>query len=893
LKAAVGTVLRMRTAVTVALVVAASAIGIPAPAGAQLAPPWDGNPISPGLGPTYGEEWCAPATGESVSKQQGPPLALIPNAAIECTLQQFHAEAAAAGVPPRMEYSVIGQSVLGRDIFGVVVNALETAQQQRDFARWQQLRGMMTTDPAGAQALLASWGENVKLPIFIEANIHGDEEEGTDAMMQVIRDLVTLPYGTTPTVDALLDHAILIVIPTTNPDGRVAGRRQNANAFDMNRDLLVQSQPEVKANVALQLDWLAPVGLFMHGYYNPTLVDGLTKPHNPGLEYDKFVYWNQRRLDANQTAIEAIGRTIQRPVNQWDQSGTSGTTTGNPAIAEGWDDWGPFYTQTYGAFIGLDGSTVEMCNNAACGGRMGSKREQYIVFYSSADFWLDHRADILDDQLEIFRRGVTEAERPNCCDDPLIASRGFTEDQHNWMVEYPEAYVIPFVGGAADEVSPHRGVQRSDAEANRMAQWLLDNAIEVHRTNQDYTWGGQTFPANSYVVWMDQAFRGLALTALSAGQDISDRITQLYAPPGAWSHGYLWGADVVEIPRGDASFNPETVPVESVNELLGGVRGGGPADWYSVTLRGVSEVRAVLDVLRNGVHGEVAEEQFVSTTGGQMPAGSLIFPKDRRTVRALDEAGKEAGIYFERNRGTKPPTTQLDEAPKMAILVNSANPAENDQSWSLRQIFGTDVGFVSIADGGNSLQKAAVDPLQQFDVIYNGGQDYPTNAKARNRLRAFFERGGGYIATSASASNFAFLNNAVPPLVAGSLTQGSDSADGGIARWSNAGFGGPLTGGFTSTDNLYLPSNVTWFSSTPTGATIDGRYLPSVNTMFIAGLWRDRNPAAANAPMVVHGTTTADSRYLGLATNPFSRGDAEREWLLIGQAALWSNLTDE
>jgi len=44
---------------------------------------------------------------------------------------------------------------------------------------------------------------------------------------------------------------------------------------------------------------------------------------------------------------------------------------------------------------------------------------------------------------------------------------------------------------------------------------------------------------------------------------------------------------------------------------------------------------------------------------------------------------------------------------------------------------------------------------------------------------------------------------------------------------------------------------------------------------------------------VIHGTTLFDSRYLGLATNPFSRGDAEREWALIGQAALWSNLTDE
>jgi hypothetical protein len=891
LKAVVGQTSRIRTAVTVALVLAAAAIAIPSPAGAQLVPPWNGEPISSGLGPTYGEEWCASAAGENVP--QNPPLALIPYAAIGCTLDQFEAEAAQAGVPDRLEYSVIGKSILGRDIFGVVVNALETPAQRRDYARWQQLREAMFTDPAGAQDLLAAWGENVKLPIFIEANIHGGEREGTDAIMQVIRDLVTLPYGTNATVDALLDHAILIVIPSANPDGRAAGRRQNANAFDMNRDLLVQSQPEIKTNVALQLEWLAPVGLFMHGYYNPTLVDGLTKPHNPGLEYDKFLYWNQRRLDANQAAIEAIGRTIQRPVNQWDESGTSGTTTGNPAIAEGWDDWGPFYTQTYGAFFGLDGSTVEMCNDAQCGGRMGSKREQYIIFYSSADFWLDNRADILHDQLEIFRRGVTEAERPNCCDDPLIASRGFTEDQHNWMVEYPEAYVIPFVGGTADEVSPQSGAQRSDAEANRLAQWLLDNGIEVQRTNQDYTWGGQTFPANSYVVWMDQALRGLALTALSAGQDISDRITQLYAPPGAWSHGLLWGADVVEIPRDDASFDPETVPIESANELQGGVRTG-PADWYSVTLQGTAEVRAILDVLRGGVDGEVAEEQFVSTTGGQMPAGSLIFPNDSRTVRALEDAGEEAGIWFERNEGvTKPPTTQLDEAPRVAILVNSANPAENDQSWSLRQIFGPDVGFVSVKEGKNSLQKAAVDPLQGFDVIYNAGQAYPTNRKARNRLQAFFQGGGGYIATSSSANNFAFLNNAVPPLVAGSLTQGSDSADGGIARWSNVGSGGPLTGGFTSTDNLYLPSNVTWFSSIPTGATIDGQYLPSVDTMFIAGLWRGRNPAAANAPMVVHGTTEVDSRYMGLATHPFSRGDAEREWPLIGQAALWLNLTDE
>ena len=37
-----------------------------------------------------------------------------------------------------------------------------------------------------------------------------------------------------------------------------SGTRANTNGFDMNRDLLVQSQPEIKLNVAFQQEWLAP-----------------------------------------------------------------------------------------------------------------------------------------------------------------------------------------------------------------------------------------------------------------------------------------------------------------------------------------------------------------------------------------------------------------------------------------------------------------------------------------------------------------------------------------------------------------------------------------------------------------------------------------------------------
>src|SRR4029453_3569460 len=100
--------------------------------------------------------------------------------------------------------------------------------------------------------------------------------------------------------------------------------------------------------------------------------------------------------------------------------------------------------------------------------------------------------------------------------------------------------------------------------------------------------------------------------------------------------------------------------------------------------------------------------------------------------------------------GAKPDTTQLDEAPRVAILVDDRAPAENDTSWAPRQIFGQGVGFLSMVRGKGSLEASPTDPLENFDVIYNLGQVYPPTQQptARARLQAFFKRGGGDIGTS-------------------------------------------------------------------------------------------------------------------------------------------------
>ena len=56
-------------------------------------------------------------------------------------------------------------------------------------------------------------------------------------------------------------------------------------------------------------------------------------------------------------------------------------------------------------------------------------------------------------------------------------------------------------------------------------RWLLANGIEVVQLKKSHTVGSQTFDPGSYVVFMDQALRGLAYTALSIGMDVSPRIS--------------------------------------------------------------------------------------------------------------------------------------------------------------------------------------------------------------------------------------------------------------------------------------------------------------------------------------------------------------------------------
>ena len=850
-------------------------------ASAQIEPPWCGTPV--------------PDAAENLpdgTDPADPPGSFphIPYYAIGCTLEDI--ESRSEG---RMETEVIGQSAGGHDMYRVTINALDTPAQRNGDARLRQVIELAQRNPRRAQELIER--RDMKVPIFIQGSIHGNEYEGVDAVMRTIERLATTPYGDDPQVDAWLDHGVLVFNVIQNPDGRIAGTRANSNGFDLNRDYITQSQPETVASTQIIQDWF-PLGTYdLHGYVEPTLVEGTTVPHNPGIEYDLWTKWNQPRMDANQAGLASEGFGITRPINnippEWIPEGET--------LPQGWDDWGPFYTGQYGQLHGLDAMTVETCNDVGtdCGidgqpaslpGRLGALRAHELVVNSSVDFLVENRREMLFDQYEIYRRGKEDAPRPTLT-GPLPFPG--TPEDHDYMTPYPRAHVIPVGNG-----------QRSDAEAKRVVDFLLDNDIEVRQLRRDYRFGGRTFQAGSYVVFLNQSLRALANTMLDVGDDISDRVTELYAPPGAWSNGFLWGADVVTIGR-NTSFTPNTSAVDETDDVEGGVRAG-RSDWLALEIDSRTAVRTANALIADGVPARLATEPF-ETRDGDMPAGSILFAESRRAD--IRRAGRDAGVWFEPAAGFLPDREAIERVPRIACLCSAL------ENWALEQR----LGFSADQYTNNTINTAPSDPLVNYDVIYNTSQSYPAdtpaNANVRARYAAFFERGGGYVGARINGANFVAPETGGAQLAglqaewqgrrsqAGKATEDVESLlesfgrvtpvlqedVSGIIYWDNeGGESSPITGAYPDRDTALVEDPV-WFTDVPDDVSVDGR-LPA-SDFLASGHWPNPDPSAGGSPVIAHGPNTANTARITLfGIDPLFRAHPERSFPAVSEGFYWGDI---
>ena len=164
------------------------------------------------------------------------------------------------------------------------VASLGTSPEGREIPVVVASRPLVTT-PDAARRL----GRPV---VWVQANIHGGEVEGKEALLALLRDL-SLAKGPNA-----LDSIVLLAVPIYNADGNeklapqernrssqngpaMIGERANGQGFDLNRDYIKAEAPETRGALALFAQWdpalfvdLHTTNGSYHGYaltYSPPL----------------------------------------------------------------------------------------------------------------------------------------------------------------------------------------------------------------------------------------------------------------------------------------------------------------------------------------------------------------------------------------------------------------------------------------------------------------------------------------------------------------------------------------------------------------------------------------------------------------------------------------------
>lgn len=788
-----------------------------------------------GAGESASEPGSEPASGAIGDDSRGYPrrqvLAADPenpaDKSLKLGLTPYHAIApklnALQALGDRVSVEVAGRSAGGHRLYLVTVTAPETARQARAQARMRELIEQVPALAAKSPEIKRTY----KAPVFLNNNIHGNEWEGTDASLRLIERLATAEDAATRD---LLSHSRLYFNITANPDGRIAGTRTNAGGFDMNRDFVTASQPEVRAMRQIMVAKQPAVMLDLHGYVNGTLIEPTTPPHGENYEYDLFLKNTYANALGMEAAVNGLGYTPAK-------DGVQPAQIPFRDQDEGWDDWPPIFTPQYAAFHGtVAAHTVEIpltVNNAAYTTLPVTelRRRSAInvdvagaALRATLDFVRSKRASLVADQIEVFRRGAVGAAQVPVSAETVPGVPGIGPEDV-YTTSFPRAYVIP------------AGRQRSATAAARLVDHLLANDVRVTRATHSFRLGARTYAKGSYLVDMRQPKRGLANALLADGRDISDKVSAMYDISG-WSLGRLWGATVETLPR--MPYGGVLRPVRAASS----VAYVAPRGDLRLGLDDPNEVAAVNSLLRKGVEVRRAAD------------GSAIVPGSARGRAA--EAARAYGVAFHTTRLT-------GTAPLQRTRVAAAVTA--GELLALREM-NFEVTPVSTEVLNAGFDWSAVDVL-----FVSAGLDYDgLGAAARTALDAFLD-GHGLVGRGATG---AALNSAAG-LLAAKPVEGNGDAN-GVVRVRNAG--SVLMSGAPEHGFVYAP---VWFTDLGPDVRVEQAY--GTGNPLVSGHWRPSQDGsggpgdAAGQASVVSGPGA-----VLFGTEPLFRDHPKGEFAQVGRA---------
>jgi len=584
----------------------------------------------------------------------------------------------------RAKYTVIGKTEEGRDQFMLIVTSADNQKKLDQYKNISQQLGNAEI-PLIEASLLSKTGKAV---VWIDGGLHANETVGIHQLIETAYELLSRNDDETKRI---LDD-VIILMTHANPDGQELQsnwymrepkpeKRSTANlprlyekyaGHDNNRDFYMLNLKESQ-NIGRQLfvEWIPQI-MYNHHQSGPagSIVAGAPYRDPFNYVFDPLII----------TGLDAVGAAMQNRLNA---EGKPGYTSKSGSVFSTWYNGGLRTTTYFHNMIGLlteivgspNPSTIPLVTsrlipNAATPNPIVPQKwlfRQSIDYsislnYAVLNYASRHRDELL---LNIYLMGKNSIAKGNTDtwslspskieamnklhQDSLKRVRPSAESSRTTAAGVPVKFYDSVMKNLAFK-DPRGFIIPSDqpdfGTAVEFLNALIKTGIVVQKATADFTVAGKKYPANSYIVKTNQAFRPHVLDMFEP-QDHPNDFQYPGGPPVApydaagWTLAYQMGIQFDRIMEGfDGPF--EKNPLGQIIKLPGKAVKNSSAG-YVLDARANQSFKAVNNLIIGGV--DVYRMAHVPP-GSAYSNGSFYIPSNAKAKAIIDRTVAENHVQF-------------------------------------------------------------------------------------------------------------------------------------------------------------------------------------------------------------------------------------------------------
>ncbi len=600
----------------------------------------------------------------------------------------------------RMKLVEIGKTAEGRPMLMAIITSPENHKKldrYKEISRRLALAEGLTDQQARA---LAAEGKAV---VWIDGGLHAKEVLGAQQLMELVYQMVSMNDAETT---RFLKDVILLAV-CVNPDGLdlvsnwymrepdpakrstagVPRLYQKYVGHDNNRDFYMTTQPETEAiNRIFYHEWFPQI-VYNHHQTGPAGTVLFAPPFR-----DPFNYYHDPLVPLG---IDLVGAAMH---NRFAAEGKPGATTRSGAPYSTWWNGGLRTTTGFHNMIGLLTETIgnpTPMEIPFLPAKLLPKADQaYPIapqkwhFRQSVDYSITanravldvaskHREDFL---FNIYRMGKNSIERGSR-DNWTIRPKVLAEVQAAIAKDAPaqgdgaarRAADTPGDTGDSGGPASRRGVnikyyemlrnpkdrdprgfvipsdQPDFLTATKFVNALIKNGITVQRATTSFQVAGRTYPAGSYVVKTDQAFRPHVLDMFEP-QDHPDDVPYPGGPPtppydsAGWTLAYQMG---VVFDRFLEGFDGPFEKISGMARVPGGTVSNSSGASGFLLSHQVNDSFIAINRLLAGAEDVYWLKQPFNANGKTHGPGTIYISSKASTLPKLEKLAEEIGLNFE------------------------------------------------------------------------------------------------------------------------------------------------------------------------------------------------------------------------------------------------------